>query len=73
MLYVHLAGRPGPNFDKVVKEANEAIESAANKMHFRTNQKASRRGPFPTINVGFSSGCGNSVSFFQTPASASVE
>ena len=73
MLYVLLAGRPGPSFDKVVKEANEAIEDAASKMRFRKKQQRSRRGPFPTINVGFSSGCGNSVSFPNTRIRLTVE
>ena len=64
IIYVHLAGRPlSESYDAVVDGANKAMEEAASDLKFRKDQQQSRRGFFPTINVGMSSGSGNAVSF----------
>ena len=60
--YAHLAGRPLSNsYTVVIKEASKALERAAELARFRKDQVKGRRGLFPAINVGISSGNGNAV------------
>jgi hypothetical protein len=62
MVYVYLAGRPlSESYTSVIKRSTDAIENARNSIVFRDKQKAGRRGNFYAINVGVSSGNGNSV------------
>jgi len=63
MAYAHLAGRPlSSKYTAVTKEADNAMTYAAANIHFRDSQKNGRRGHFPAINIGISSGSGNVVS-----------
>ena len=62
MIYIHLAGRPlSEQFTPVPQRAYSAMEHAAGKLNFRHGQKKHRRGPFIAMDVGISSGNGNSV------------
>jgi len=62
IIYVHLAGRPlTEKYTSVIERANRCMENAAEILRFRLDQKKGRRGRFNAINLGISSGNGNSV------------
>jgi len=62
IVYVHLAGRPlAEQYTSVIERANRLMENAAEALQFRLGQTKGRRGQFNVINVGISSGTGNSV------------
>jgi len=62
IIYVHLAGRPlSEHYTSVIERATCAMESAAEGIRFRDGQRKGRRGFFNVVNVGISSGNGNSV------------
>lgn len=61
-IYAHLAGRPLSNgYMKAIERVNREMASALDEMNVRTSQKKGRRGTFLAVNVGISSGSGNSV------------
>lgn len=61
-VYVHLAGRPlSEGYTEVTEGVDKVLAEAAEALHFLHGQRESRRGPFPTISVGITSGNGNSV------------
>lgn len=61
-IYAHLAGHPhSKTYTEVIQRANEALRKVAGEMRFHANQEKSRRGIFPTVNIGMSSGSGNLV------------
>lgn len=66
IVYVHLAGRPlSATYTSVVERANSLMQEAAATIQFREDQLKGRRGDFHAINVGISSGNGNSVSPYE--------